>query len=142
MARTFSKKSVRETKIKDVAGNEPSKQTPAPQKANPVQENPVFRYRRRQGSRPYKDRSGKIYNPGDILESDHPNAIPFAFMDNWEVLEDPTEKIQTQAKLPVLEPTEGGFNVLTFDGRKLNDRPLTAKQAQELIDGLNPKTVE
>lgn len=103
---------------------------------------PLFKYRRRAGFRPYLNIKGKVYKPGDILETPFPNTIPASFMDGWELIESPSFENLVPVKLPTLFLVEGGFDVITDDGRKLNDHPLNVKQAQELIDGLNPKIVE
>ena len=94
----------------------------------------MFRYRRRPGFRPYKI-GGNTYEAGQVYETPCAGTIPAAFLDGWDVLDDPSNMIA--ARLPEIRPTEGGFDVFSAEGRKLNDRPLSMKRAEEFANGLN-----
>lgn len=113
------------------ADNQGDDGTDAPTEA-PVHD-VIYRYRRKKGYRATQI-NHVSYGPGDIFESNTAGAIPAAFMDGWDILNEPD--FTGEIRLPIITPTEGGFDVFTAEGRKLNDRPLPLKRAKALVDEL------
>lgn len=97
----------------------------------------IWVYQRRAGFAPadvkQDDGSMLTVHPGQTFTTERPNVIPPAFMDGWEVVQQPEPGPDSK---PRLVPTAGGFDLISVAGRKLNDLPIRAAEAEELLGGI------